>query len=140
MITMAFNNIHLDAPADWTDLSVVTLAGPTEGGFRPNVLVTRDEQTTPIAVDEYARAQIKELRKGMKKYAVHKEEATVVDGRNAFLLEHSFRTPENQAVRQMQLFVGRGNMIFTLALTSSEADFEKNRDVFAGIARSFRMS
>jgi hypothetical protein len=140
MIHLNFNSVELDAPEDWIDVSVVTLVSPEAKAFRPNIVVTRDELEEAPDLVTYAKGEAKELQKAMKKYVLHKEEETVVGGRNGYLLEHSFRSPENVQVRQMQIYAVRGRMVFTLALTSAEAEFESCRDRFAQIARSFKLA
>lgn len=135
-----YQQISFEAPAEWTDASVITLAGPVKNGLRSTVVVTSDEPAEPIELGAYVDAQIKELRKQFKKYTLHKQEATTAGQRNAVLVEHAFRTPENVMIRQMQLYVPKGRAFVCMSLSAGDSEFEQHRDQFAEIARSFKIN
>jgi hypothetical protein len=139
MLKRTFNTVEISVPEDWADDSVITMVAPPDGQFRANLLVTRAE-FDGVDVAAYARGEIKEIRKAVKKHVVHREEPTEVGGRPAFVLEHSFRSPENVQLRQIQTFVANGRTVYTLALTSEDASFENLRERFGAIARTFRVT
>lgn len=138
MANLLFNQLEIDLPDEWVDLSVITVVAREATTFRPNVVITR-EQTNADDLEAYAKKQIREFRKQMKRYAVHREERMEVGAREAYLLEHSFMSPENVPVRQIQVYVPDGALVLALSFTHAEDQFETLRETFETAVRSFRL-
>jgi hypothetical protein len=140
MSAFVWNGVRLEAPGHWIDASVITLICP-EGpdGFRPNVLVSREPLDGVVSAEAYAKSQSVGLRKQYKAYKVHREERVQAGEREAYLVEHSFKSPENLAVRQQQVYVVKDGMVFTMALTHLEDHFEQMRESFDRVRASFQV-
>lgn len=132
----AFNRVHFDAPAGWTDLSIVTLAGPS-AVMAPTVVLTRDDaQGGPEA---YARRQLPDLKKQLKAFTLQHEGPCELAGRAAYRLEQSFTTPERQRAHQEQYFLLHGGEMLVLTLTCAESERSLHQPLFDRVKSSLAL-
>lgn len=132
-----FNDVAFSAPDDWLDLSIVTLARPG-GSFAPSVVVSR-EDAPEQPLDAYARAQLPEIRRTVKKHELVAQNALLVAGREAYLLEHRFVTPEKVVARQSQYFIRAGQELLILSLTCAETELSTQTPLFERVVASFQI-
>jgi hypothetical protein len=140
MTTYRFHRVELEAPEHWIDMSTIVLLSPDgPPDHRPNVVLARD-LAPGIEVDAYAKEQSTRMRKELRAYKLHAEEAADVGGRAGRFFDHSFKTPENVSVRQHQIYVRDGDFIVILSMSHVESDFERMRGDFERVRKSFRLA
>lgn len=122
-------------PADWTDSSVVTLAGRDAKTFAPNIVVTRAMSDAALA--DYAKSQLPDIKAATKKHKLVSENEERIAGQDAYVLEHSFQTPERTKVRQLQYFVRSGADVVVLSLTCAESELRGRAEMMKRVAASF---
>lgn len=127
----AFPRIQLTVPDDWQDESVITFAAPSRGGAAANIVITeeRPEGTWQAAVER----SLRELRRTMRGYRLASQGPLEHGGAPAIRVEHGFRSPDNVAVHQIQLFVWRAPRLVTLTVSQAEAEFERDRPMLERI-------
>jgi hypothetical protein len=135
--TLRFNRLEVEAPGDWTDMSMITLVGPEEDGARASAVISYEALESDIK--RYALQQSAAIKKATKGYRIAREEELTLGGDPAYLLEHTFRSPENIPTRQLQLYVAKEGAAYTISITHSDAMFERQRALLLEIAHSLRV-
>lgn len=136
-MTLSFNGVTLDANDDWHDHSIISLSSPGPAGTRRTIVVSRGPMRG-ATLGDYARSESKELRRSTKRYVLHTDTEVEVGGEPGFLLEHSFQS-ENVRVRQLQVFIQRGALVYALAATTEESVFGPQREELLRIAQSLQV-
>jgi hypothetical protein len=133
-----FNELSFEAPADWMDLSVVTLTGTDSSRFQPNLVITREEAPAG-SLKDFAKKQLPEIKKQVKSHKLISEREEQIAGRDGYILEHQLLTPEKQMVRQLQYFVRSGNEVVVMSLTCAEPELAMRAPILTKIAESLRI-
>lgn len=128
-----FNRVHFDAPVGWTDLSIVTLAGPSPVLAPTVVLTTDDASGSP---ETYAKRQLPDLKKQLKGFVLEAEGPCVVAGQAAYRLEQHFTTPEKQRAHQEQIFLIHQGEMLVLTLTCAESERSLHQPLFDRVKSS----
>jgi hypothetical protein len=130
-VSYSYPRVQITVPAEWTDDSIITLVGPERDGFAANVVITR----VPTEADGW-RAQVerelKELKRRAKAYKAIRDELMPHSGVEARRVEHTFVSPDQVPIKQVQLFVAKGGLLFTASASHEQGAFEKER---AGIEK-----
>jgi hypothetical protein len=133
-----FNDVSFEAPADWMDLSIITLAGSDSKTFQPNIVITREDAPAG-SLKAYAHSQIPEVKRQVKSHELVSERAEKIGNADGYVLEHRMKTPEGHAVRQLQYFAKSGSDVIVISLTCAEQELKMRRKVLDGIVASMRI-
>jgi hypothetical protein len=133
-----FNDLSFEAPSDWMDLSVVTLAGTGSSRFQPNLVITREEAPAG-ALKDFAHRQLPEIKRQVKGHKLVSAREQKIAGQDAYVLEHQLLTPERQTVRQLQYFVRSGGDVVVMSLTCAEPELAQRAPILTKIAESLRI-
>lgn len=130
-------------PDNWFDGSTVTMLGPHDGGYCPNITVTRNYIDSPMTCEEYSR----KAREVM--------EAQLADAGYEVVLEHEFMLPcglpaaariqrfyveqIDMRISQWQVFVIKEHDAVTLTCSDKVESFTANKPIFEQAVNSFKM-
>lgn len=138
MPILTHGSLRFEAPASFTDATMITLLGPPEDGFRANVLVTRDA-APEAGLETYVDAQSEDFAARAPGYALHARAARRLAGREGLTVEQSFDSGDGTRLRQLQAFVGVGAEIHAISMTHLEARFEAVRPSFEALLDSLEL-
>lgn len=133
-----FNDVSFEAPSDWMDLSIITLAGSDSSTFQPNIVITR-EDAPASGLKSFARSQIPDVKRQVKSHKLVAEKRETIAGTDGYSLEHRMVTPEGHAVRQLQYFVQSGDDVVVISLTCAEKELSVRRPILTNIVGSLRI-
>lgn len=133
-----FNDLSFEAPAEWMDLSVITLAGRDSASFAPNLVITR-EDAPKGSLERYAKRQVKDIKRQVSGHRLLSAKAKQLAGTEAYVLEHQLVTPDKQQVHQLQYFVKSDGDVIIMSLTCDAAELRARRSMLDRIAESFRL-
>jgi hypothetical protein len=133
-----FNELSFEAPSDWMDLSIVTLAGTDSSRFQPNLVITREDAPAG-SLKDFAKRQLPEIKKQVKSHKLVAEREEAIAGREGYVLEHQMMTPERHVVRQLQYFVRSGSDVVVMSLTCAEPELASRAPMLAKIAESLKI-
>jgi hypothetical protein len=129
--------IHFDfllgMPSSWKDYSIVTLCGPPNDGFSPNIAIMREQLEFQLDSEAYAMNQLASLRKELESdgYKVHEESSTMLGGTMAYRRIHSFRiTGTDAEVTQLQVYVIKNSEAITITCSNLSSWFEQTKSAF----------
>lgn len=131
-----FNDVSFEAPSEWMDLSIITLAGSDSSTFQPNIVITRED--APASLEAYAKAQIADVKRQVKSHQLISGKLEKVAGNDGYMLEHKMTTPEGHAVRQLQYFAKAGKDVVVVSLTCAEKELSVRRKTLTSIVESLR--
>ena len=141
MQDFAHNDFVIGFPAHWMDSSVVILSGPPNGGFSPNVTITRERLEFQLDCTAYARNQLAMLRQELAPagYKVIEEGVLQLAGINAYQRIHTFRVADADAqVTQLQVYVVKGAEAVTITCSHLAPWFDQMRPVFTEAIHRFK--
>ena len=133
-----FNDVSFEAPADWMDLSIITLAGSDSKTFQTNIVITREDAPAG-SLKAYAHSQIGDVKRQVKSHELVGERAEKIGSTEGYVLEHRMRTPDGHSVRQLQYFVKSGSDVVVISLTCAEQELKVRRQMLEGIVASMRI-
>ena len=133
-----FNDVSFEAPSDWMDLSIITLAGSDSKTFQPNIVITREDAPAG-SLKAYAHSQIGDVKRQVKSHELVGERQEQIGSAEGYVLEHRMRTPDGHAVRQLQYFAKSGSDVVVISLTCAEQELSARRQILDGIVRSMRI-
>jgi hypothetical protein len=125
-------------PAGWVDRSVTTLtAPPTDDGYVPNVVVTRETLCQGMGLGGFADGYANLLIDQVSSYRVLTTEHTEVDGERALVRTVRWQLADEQPVAQLQAFCIRAGIGYAFVATAAEDGFAAAepafREVLAGL-------
>jgi len=133
-----FNDVSFEAPSDWMDLSIITLAGSDSKTFQPNIVITREDAPAG-SLKAYAHSQISDVKRQVKSHELVGERSERIGASDGYVLEHRMRTPDGHAVRQLQYFVKSGSDVVVVSLTCAEQELKLRKKMLDGIVSSMRI-
>ena len=133
-----FNDVSFEAPSDWMDLSIITLAGSDSSTFQPSIVITR-EDAPAAGLKAFAHSQIADVKRQVKSHSLVGERAETIGGTDGYVLEHRMLTPDGHAVRQLQYFVKSESDVVVVSLTCAEKELKTRKQLLDGIVASLRV-
>jgi hypothetical protein len=121
------NEIHLELPQGWQDGSQVIALGPASGPVRPTLVVTR-EPAGKETLEQFAARQLPQLKAALPGLALVKEGPARFGPHSAFLREYNF-TAEGQKLSQLQLYVLRSGIAYSVTFTQATAQMASTRQI-----------
>ena len=128
-------------PEGWDDASTVTLVGPPEDDFSPNIVVTSEALSEEMSPAEYAAIQKEELEGTLEPFEYSSVEEGPMDMPQgaAHRLVHDFMSPAGDfKVGQMQVYVLREGRAWTITATDLAERLQQSLPVFVEAVRQFR--
>lgn len=120
------NGFKTVMPEGWADRSVLTLiSNEVAGGFASNIVILREDVSTEISVEDYAREQLYKISNELENFQILDERPSIVQGKPAY--QTLFRFTSNfQTLQQAQTFVLNNQTILAFTCTARLEDFDKN--------------
>lgn len=132
-----FDDLSFDAPAEWTNASLVTLIGRGQH-LNPTLVVTR-EQAPSLTLKEHAEAMLPALEQQLVNYRLQSLEEKAVAGQPGCRLIHHFDSPEGIRARQEQSFFVADHHLVVIACTAAEAEWAAFASFFQQAIQSFQV-
>ncbi len=137
-----YNDFVIGFPANWLDFSTVTLAGPPNNDFSPNIVVTRDLIDTPMTADEYAAVQLSNLQQTLTEFELVSEETLHLGHVPAYQRIYRFTMDDENSIRlqQIQVYIVKGTEVLVITATNLVEWFPTTEPLFMEAIRRFRLS
>jgi hypothetical protein len=132
MPSLTHGNIALPMPAGWEDHSQLVVVGPSDGGARPNLVVTREKAPAGLTAVAAAQRAWSAAKQAVPSLALVEEGEEALGANKGFLREQTFVDGARGKVQQLVFFVVKGASLYTAVVTHSAARF----DSFHGTAES----
>jgi hypothetical protein len=129
MAEVVHNNISLPMPMGWEDGTQVVIVAPeAEGGFRPNVVMSRDPPEPPDETPQaFSARHQRALRSALERYELLDEhDHRRVGPYDGFLREHAFLA-NAQRLQQFQYYFRYEGWVYTLTFTHLASHFPEWR-------------
>jgi hypothetical protein len=98
------NQLTLALPSSWEDGTQVVAMGPTDGGFRPNLVASQEPTKGGENAERFAQRQLPALKQALQGFVLIKEGPASFGRLVGFLREHHFST-RNTKLGQLQFYV-----------------------------------
>jgi hypothetical protein len=129
----------LPVPAGWADRSVTTLlAPPSDEGYVPNVVVTREPLCDGMGLGGFADGYANLLREQADDYDVLATEHAELGGHRAVVRTVRWRLGREEPVVQLQAFCTRGGLGYAFVGTAAEDGFAAAEPAFREALAGFR--
>ncbi len=132
------SRLEIDVPPGWADRTVVTLTGPDDEGFAPNIVVTREPLCDHLGLAGFADGWVARLREEVPVSEVRRGEQIVVAGQRAQLRRLSWAAAGLRLV-QLAALVVVGQTGHAIVLTALADQSEEAEAIFAGVLGSVRL-
>lgn len=121
----------LAVPAGWVDRSVTTLtAPPTDDGYVPNVIVTREALCQGMGLGGFADGYANLLSDQVSSYRVLDTEQAEIGGERALVRTVRWQLGEEEPVVQLQAFCTRDGIGYAIVATAAEDGFAAAEPAF----------
>jgi hypothetical protein len=126
-------------PAGWADRSVTTLtAPPTDEGYVPNVVVTREALCQGMGLGGFADGYQNLLVDQVSAYRVLSTEHAELGGERALVRTVRWQLGQEQPVVQLQAFCTRDGIGYAFVATAAEDGFADAEPAFREALAGFR--
>jgi len=131
-----------DPGASLEDASILFLGGiPTEEGYYyPSVNILVGPRSVGYwTLDEIVEGESQYSREQSQRYREYSQVRTVVDGREAAIIDSEDYDPEMGVWRHLQLFMVKDKFVWLVTCSCEADDFRECEDTFYNIVRSLRI-
>jgi hypothetical protein len=130
---------RIAVPAGWVDRSVTTLtAPPTDDGYVPNVVVTREALCHGMGLGGFADGYANLLSDQVSSYRVLATEHAEIGGERALLRTVRWQLGQEEPVVQLQAFCARAGIGYAFVATAAEDGFADAEPAFREALAGFR--
>ena len=136
----SINSINEGNPVEKT--TVIFLAGlPTETGYSPSLSIAVEPNKYDLSdMDDVCESEIMGVKKVVQEFNEISREKTVIDGKDAIILQSVQTMPDAGDVFIMNIFVVVDKNIWTVGcIASSDEEYSKWENDFNNIIRSLRI-
>ncbi len=113
---------------------------PTEEGYYPSVnIVIIPRSVGYWTLDEVVEAESQYARENSQRYREYSQVRTVVDGREAVIVDSEDYEPDWGTWRYLQLFMTQDKFLWMVTCSTESEDFKDYEDTFSNIVRSLRI-
>jgi hypothetical protein len=141
MAKITHYDFEFETPADWFDGSSVVWLGPAQGGYCPNVTITRDYFAQPRTSQMYSQGVLEAMKSEFEdsEYKVVAEyDLQISQDLPASSRIHSFHMDKiGMRICQWQVYAVREREAVTITCSDREENFAKSKPVFESIINSF---
>jgi len=130
-----------DPEVQLEDVKMLFAGGiPTEEGYYPSVNIAIVPRSVGYwTLDEVVEAETQYSREHSQRYREYSQVRTVVDGREAVILDTEDYEPDWGTWRYLQLFVTKDKFLWMVTCSIESEDFKDYEDTFSDIVRSLRI-
>jgi hypothetical protein len=128
MTEIRHNEITMPLPPGWrneTKDELLVIVAEEDGGFRPNIVLSRDRSRGETA-EAFADRYLPNLRAALADYELLAEGPVDLGPHSGFMREHGF-TANDQYLQQLQFYVVRGETAYTMTFTHVATRFPAMR-------------
>ncbi len=141
MATVRTDAYALPLPAGWSDRTAVTLAAPAAAdGSVPNLVITREALCAGMALGGYADGHANLMRDQVDDYELLSNGWEELDGERTLVRMVRFRVGESVALVQLQAFLVRDGLGYTICGTATEGAFPAAEPAFREAMDGLRFS
>ena len=121
--------------------SVLFMGGiPVEEGYYPSVNILVGPRSIGYwTLDEIVEAESQYSREYTQGYREYSQVRTVVDGREAVIIDSEDYEPDFGTWRYLQLFTVKDKFVWIVTCSTESKDFKDYEDTFSNIVRSIRI-
>ena len=113
---------------------------PTEEGYYPSVNIAIIPRSVGYwTLDEVVEAESQYARENSQRYREYSQVRTVVDGREAVIVDSEDYEPDWGTWRYLQLFMTKDKFVWVVTCSTESDDFNDYEDTFYNIVRSIRI-
>ncbi len=113
---------------------------PIEGGYNPNVNIGVAPRSIGYwTLDEIVEADCQYSREHTQGYREYSQVRTVVDGREAVIIDSEDYDPDSGTLRYLQLYTVKDKFLWLVTCTTESEQFKDYQDTFYSIVRSIRI-
>jgi len=131
----------IDPEASLEGISMLFLGGIlTEEGYYPNVSIGIGPRSVGYwELDEIVEVESQWGREYLQKYREYSQVRTVVDGRDAIIVDCEDYDPDMGTWRYLQLYMTKDKFLWVVSCSAESDDFSDYEDTFSDIVRSIRI-
>ena len=112
----------------------------TEEGYYPGVNIVIGPRSAGYwTLDEIVEVESQWGREHLQKYREYSQVRTVVDGRDAIIVDCEDYDPDLGIWRYIQLYITKDKFVWVVSCGAESDDFNKYEDTFYNIVRSIRI-
>lgn len=112
----------------------------TEEGYYPGVNIVIGPRSAGYwALDEIVEVESQWGRENLQKYREYSQVRTVVDGRDAIIVDCEDYDPDMGTWRTIQLYMTKDKFLWVVTCSAESDDFNDYEDTFSDIVRSIRI-
>jgi len=112
----------------------------TEEGYYPNVGIGIGPRSVGYwTLDEIVEVESQWGREHLQKYREYSQVRTVVDGRDAIIVDCEDYDPDVGTWRYIQLYMTKDKFLWVVSCSAESDDFNDYEDTFSDIVRSIRI-
>jgi hypothetical protein len=137
MAMLRHDDLVVPIPPDWEDGSQLVIVGKDDGGFRPNVVISR-AQAEGRSIEGFVQHHSPMLQQALQDYEVIGQGPERFGATHGFLVEHTFAA-NNVRLHQIQFHVLVGGNVFTFTGTHLADRFETVRPTMTEVIGRTRL-
>jgi hypothetical protein len=139
--TVRTDAYQLPLPAGWSDRTAVTLVAPAApDGSVPNLVITREALCNGMGLAGYADGHGNLMRDQVDSYELLSNGWEELDGQRALVRIVRFRVAESGPLVQMQVFLVREGLGYSICGTATEAAFADAEPAFREVLGGLRFA
>ncbi len=131
------NSFEIGFPAGWEDRSQVTLVGPPQIGFTPNVQINQEPVPEGVDVFQYFDEQKRELAT-LPEFEQVETGDRMLGGVSADFHGWRWTVPQGYRIRQLQYVFVRGATVFTVTCSALDDQWDQQSAMFDMMLAQFR--
>ena len=132
------NAFEVGYPVGWEDHSTITMIGPLEVQFSPNVQVNQEQLPTGQSASDFFSAQRAEMAKDLDQFRLLDHGETALGGVRAVYHMYSWRIPQGVMIRQKQVATIYHDKLFTVTCSAKDVSWDAVDASFDMIAAGFK--
>ncbi|MBC7644866.1 MAG: DcrB-related protein [Thermoleophilia bacterium] len=132
------NAFEIGYPEGWDDHSTITMIGPLEVQFSPNVQVNQEKLPSGQSAADFFSAQRAEMAKDLELFRLLDHGERSLGGERAVYHMYTWRIPQGVQIRQLQVATIRNDKLYTVTCSAKEASWDGVDAAFDMIIAGFR--
>lgn len=131
-------SFEIGFPTGWADHSTITMIGPLEPEFSPNVQVNQEALPAGQSAADFFSAQRAEMARDLEEFKLIDHGERMLGGERAVYHSYSWRIPQGTLIRQLQVATIRHERLYTVTCSARETTWAGVDAAFDMIVAGFR--
>ena len=123
-------DVTLPLPLGWEDGSQIAILGPSNGQFRPNIVVSKERLKADETFDQFIVQIKRSLREVLENYQICEEGRATIGKWSGYMLEQTFTNSDGRPstiLQQQQFFLIVGETVYTFTCSNTADAFDATR-------------